>query len=437
MAGVKPYLYNSTLILIALASAFFPRVLDSAGFPAAVNFIHFAIVPFACCIVLCTVRTQKVGQVRFTKTLLTGLLVLLAVTIISALINRASAINAILQFLLLAEPFLLLAAVVAIPLTRTSLQQLTAWVSRFTFLHLLLALAQLILVKMGRLNQAGLGQSDSIQGVFYISGGGHVVAASVSTSFGLFYLVSAKTVPLWGRLLVLGATFFHLVVADAKQVMLVSFVSWGLLILLNLKDIRATLQYLVAAIVVAYSFVWCLQNVSFFAAFNTWIRPEIYAPDGEATLLKTASIRIILSYCTSPLNWFFGLGPGHTVGRLGGWMLRRYGDLLLPLGATIHPASGAAWDAIDQSWLGYQSSFFSPLFGWAGIWGDLGWVGLSVYLYLWFMVWCWLGRDNFSRFIVLTILVHGFIFTQLEEPGYMLFVAALLGLRWQQTNLEK
>lgn len=434
MAGMKPYLHNSTLVLVALATAFFPRILDSAGVPAAINFVHFAVVPIACSIVLCTVRTQDPGQIKFTKTLLAGLLVLLGVTVISGLINEAGAINAILQFLLLAEPFLLLVAIVAIPLSRSGLQHLTRWVTRFTFIHLLLALAQLILVKMGRLYQAGLGQSDSIQGVFYISGGGHVVAASVSTSFGLFYLVSARTVPLWGRLLVLAITFFHLVVADAKQVLLVSLVSWGLLIVLNLKDLRATLQYLTAGAIVVYGFVWCLQNVEFFAAFNTWIRPEIYAPDGEATQLKTASIRIILANYTSPLNWLFGLGPGHTVGRLGGWMLQRYGDLLLPLGATVNPVSSAVWTAVAQSWLGYQSSFFSPLFGWAGIWGDLGWIGLAVYLYLWSIVWRWLGKDQFSRFIILTIFVHGFVFTQLEEPGYMLFVASLLGLRWQQSQ---
>jgi hypothetical protein len=203
-------------------------------------------------------------------------------------------------------------------------------------------------------------------------------------------------------------------------------------VFLNLKDIRVALQYLVTGLALVCAFIWGLENLEILGAFKTWIRPEIYAPDGEATLLKTSSIRIVLSYIDSPLDWLFGLGPGHTVGRLGGWMLRRYGDLLLPFGATIHPASNDTWLAVDRSWLGYQSSFFSPLFGWAGIWGDLGFLGLGTYLYLWFLVWRQLGQDDFTRFLVLTIFVHGFIFTQLEEPGYMLFVACLIGLRWQE-----
>ena len=66
---------------------------------------------------------------------------------------------------------------------------------------------------------------------------------------------------------------------------------------------------------------------------------------------------------------------------------------------------------------------FSPLFGWAGIWGDLGWFGLGTYLYLGFIVWRNLCLDDFSRFLVLTVVVYGFFLTQMEEPGFMLTIA--------------
>jgi hypothetical protein len=131
------------------------------------------------------------------------------------------------------------------------------------------------------------------------------------------------------------------------------------------------------------------------------------------------------------------MGPGHTIGRLGGWMLREYGDLLDPLGATRHPITNEIWRAVGQSWLGNQSSMFSPLFGWAGIWGDLGLLGLVVYCYLGFVVWRYLCVDNLSQFFLLSIAVFGLIFSQMEEPGYMLSITFMIGLQWHYNRLKQ
>ena len=96
-------------------------------------------------------------------------------------------------------------------------------------------------------------------------------------------------------------------------------------------------------------------------------------------------------------------------------MLHEYWDLLEPLGATTHASTYAVWAAVGASWLGDQSSMFSPLFGWAGIWGDLGLLGLGVYLYLGYIVWSRFCFDDFSKLLILSIFVTGLIFSQLEE----------------------
>lgn len=433
----RGFIKSSTLLLIAFATVFFPRLLDSAGFPAVVNFIHFAIVPLASGFILFQTQTKNRNQIFISKALLSGLTILLGVTITSALVNNAGVINAFLEFTLLAEPFLFLLAIVCIPIVQTSFTQFRVWIIRFACFHIFLALAQKILLAIGILRATTMSiPEDNIQGVFYLSGGGHVVGASVSISFALYYLTSVKSSPLWFRVSVFLAAFLQLLFADAKQVLLACLVSWFILILFNLKDIKATIQYLVAAIIIVFVLLWCMQNLEIFRAFNTWVRPEIYGPDGEATILKTASIRIICSHYTSPLNWLFGLGPGHTVGRLGGWMLPKYWNLLEPLGATVHPVSQEVWDTVWASWLGPSSSMFSPLFGWVGIWGDLGLLGLGAYLYLSLLIWHKLCLDDLSRFFVLTIFVFGFIFSQLEEPGYMMFVAALISLKWQENRFK-
>jgi hypothetical protein len=37
---------------------------------------------------------------------------------------------------------------------------------------------------------------------------------------------------------------------------------------------------------------------------------------------------------------------------------------------------------------------------------------------------------------LLSIGVIGFIFTQMEEPGYMISMAILIGLKWQEKRLQ-
>lgn len=429
------YIKSSLLILIAFATAFFPRIISSIGAPSPINFVHFAMVPLACGIVITTTRVKNKSQISVVKSIIIAVFILLAVMTASALLNQAGVINIFLALMLLGEPFILLVAILCIPVSSKSIKRLRIWITGFGCINIFLALAQHLLIQVGILKVTDMTREDNVQGVFYLSGAGHVVSASVSMSFGLYYFVSAKTAPMWLRCSVLGAAFMQLIFADAKQVLMVWLVAWLILILTKLKDIKVVIQYAIAALVVGFVLFWCIENLEAFRAFKTWMRPEIYGPNGEATLMKIAAFRIIPPYYKSLFNWLLGLGPGHTIGRLGGWMLKDYGDLLKPLGATIHPASEAVWSVWRGHWL--DSSFFSPLWGWAAMWGDFGFLGLATYLYLCSIVWRRVCLDDFSKFLMLTVMIFGCIFTQMEEPGFMLSVASLIGLRWQDLKMMK
>lgn len=426
----KGYFQLSTLVMFAFCSAFYPRVLLLLKFPSIVNLLHLGIVPWVCGFTISKTRTRSKSQIATSKAIFFGLFSLFTVMVASALLNGAGFINVVVDFLLLGEPFMLLLAIVSIPMSLARVEQFRTLLIRSGFINTLFAFIQRYVLSMHLLG----GLADNIKGVFIAQGAGHVIGASVALTFGVYYFVSAKTVPIWIRISVVIATFWHMLLADAKQVLSTLLVAWFFLLLTKLNNIGEALKYLSAAIVIIYVLVWCIQNVPAFDGFNTWIRPEIYGPDGEATKLKFATFSVVPSYYHSPLNQWLGLGPGHTVGRLGGWMLGEYESLLGPLGSTRHPATNAVWAAATASWLGNQSSMFSPLFGWAGIWGDLGFLGLGVYLYIWFLVWHHLCLDDFSRFLVLSVFVFGLVFSQMEEPGYMLFVVSLIGVRWQENR---
>lgn len=419
---------SSSLILIAFATAFLPRMLQSIGFPSAINFLHFLAIPSVCSLVLFTNKTRNLRQTHVSYAILVGLFFLLISVLISALFNHAGIVNAILAFFLLSEPFILLLSIVCLPAKIQVASRLRKWIVIFSCLNLALGILQ------GPILRLHLQNPDYVKGVFIGQGSGHVVGASVSLTFAIFYFLTAQKA-FWIRLGVFLAAFIHMLYADAKQVVLIMALSAILILLTRFTEFIQFIKFLLLFAVLTTIFVLCVQNIPAFSAFKTWLRPEIYGPDGEATLLKMASIRIITGYMLSnPIHYFVGLGPGHTVGRLGGWMLNEYSDLLNPLGATIHPASKEVWDAIANSWLGDQSSFFSPLFGWAGIGGDLGLLGLISYLGLACTIWIYLCRD-LSHFYLINVGVFGFVFSQMEEPGYMLFVAMLIGLRWHENEL--
>lgn len=433
----KGYVKSSTLVILAFATAFLARCLESLGAPSPVNFLHFLAVPFACGVVLSTSKSKNQNQISISWLIIGGLFILLGVIFASALLNEAGVINAVLSFLLLGEPFMILLAIISLPLSPESFDKFRTWLVRLLFFHIFLVFFQKFILRVENWHHLGMEPVDRIQGVFFLSGAGHVVGASVSLTFGLYYFLSAKAAPLWFRIAVVFAAFGNILFADAKQVLLVFMVSGVLLIVTKFDNIIQAIKYITGATVFGYGFLWCIANLEAFKAYNTWSDPELYGPQGNATLLKMSTFRIVPSHYESFLNWFFGLGPGHTVGRLGGWMLHRYSDLLSPLGATVHQASFEVWREVASFYIGDRSSMFSPLFGWAGIWGDLGFLGLAAYLSLGFIVWRYVCPNDLSKFLILNVFIFGLVFSQMEEPGYMLSVATIIGLQWQEHQRRK
>lgn len=431
------YISSSNLIILALASAFFPRVLMMMKIPSAVNFLHFALIPLAWGVAMATTRARNSKQLGLIRAILVGLWVLLIIEFTSALLNEAGWINAVLHFLLFAEPFMLIVAIICIPTSPERVSLLRTWFLRFGFINLGFALIQKFVLKWDTCgcSPGGWGDGDAIKGVFINQGSGHVVSGSVSASLAIYYCATATGRPVWLRCLVVFLTLVQIIVSDTKQVLAVCMVAFVLLTLSNVKDLRKVILYVIGIVLFGVIFSWAVDSFEFMSSYKTWARPELYGPNGEATKFKQFGITTIVEHIHSPWQWWLGLGPGHTIDRLGGWMLRDYSNLLMPLGATQTTIADETWLKVGASWLGNSSSLFSPFFGWAAIWGDIGLIGLGAHFYVCFLIWRFC--DDMSRFQLLTIFVNGLIFTQMQEPGYMLYVAALIGLRWQEQRLKK
>ena len=438
----KASIKNSTLILIGFATAFFPRLLSSFGAPSPINFVHFLVVPIAFGVVLTTTRITNPKQIKIVWSLLTGLGILLVCTLTSALINEASAINLFLQYILQAEPFLLLVAIMAIPFVGKSLSRFRNYLLGFALFNLLLAIAQSILLPMGIYPKPSGGTlQDNITGVFGGGGGSaaNYVSCTVSFYFALYFFNRFKHLSLWVRILPLLAAVYQIQVSDSKQVFLALAAGWGLLVATKVEKPVRMLGYASLGLIAVLGFAWALLNLEsdFLQPYQNWVNRPIWGWHGLAAQTKFAALEIVPSYFETPLNFLFGLGPGHTASRLGGWILRDYEELLVPLGATLHPASADFWRVVETSYLPQESTVYFPLFTWIGIWGDLGILGLGSYLYLCSVVWRKLCLDDFGKFLLLSSASFGFILTQMEEPGHMLSVACLLGLCWLEAHEKR
>lgn len=413
----------SALVLATIAAAFFPRVLVAIGFPAIVNFLHFVLTLILCSLVIS--RTSVIIWQSISKKILLGLYALLLIMTASALLNSAGVINLALDFVLLSQPFAILLAITSIVTSKTNIKQMRFWLMCFAFIHFCFFTFQYFILKL---------RDDDVKGVFLGQGAGHHVGGAIALTAGMYFFMTCKF-PLWIRLLVSGAFAANIVYSDSKQVLVACAIALVILLFTKLKNFSELIRYLTATVILG---VLGLKGVQIFFAgsLGFWGNSERLT---NGLQLKFSVFSIIGSHYHSYLNWLFGLGPGHTIGRLA-WLISDYAAYLKPLGITSTPVTSAIFVINDTNPLSNAftgSSMFALTFSWAGIWGDLGILGLVVYLSLWFLVWQQLCLDNISKFFLLNTLVLGAIFSWLEEPSYMLFIASAIGLQWHENRLKQ
>lgn len=424
----KQQIRTSTLSLIALSTVFFARTVDALGAPSLTNFAHFALVPIACGFALCSTRIRDRRQIAAVGAVMAALAIFFMVNLTSALLNGAGLINVVLNFLLFTEPFMMLITITSLPLSGERIQQLKNWVAIFALYNLALVYYQQYV--LGQVNP------DFLYGAFF-SVAGATVSSIVSLIFAIYYLFSEKTRPLWIRLAIVGVVFWQIIISDTKLV-LGSFILGFILFSLS-KISTKSLIYIISGAFLFLFFFWALDNIPFFAPYALWIKPDqLMDFDSEFYRAKLMAFEKVPEYYDSAMGYIFGLGPGHGVSRLGGWMMEKYSYLLDPIGAT-HPFLEMRTDimiaAAEESRDVMGTAMYGPLFSWAGLWSDLGILGLVSYVFIWMTVWRCYCLHDFSRLLVMATFVTGLFPGYLEEPGSMLFTTFVIGLWWHEQRL--
>ena len=238
-------------------------------------------------------------------------------------------------------------------------------------------------------------------------GGGSHAASAVALVAAVYFIARLGVRSLILRVAFALVCAAPIILTDSKQLLIVFMISVLALALTKWRRFGYALRYLALLGLLLAITVWMAATI--FPAIATWTDSTKFIVGFEQ---KLTVFPLIASFYDSPLNLLFGLGPGHTVGRLG-YVLARLYQYLGPLGATTSPVTEAVWQANQAHWITNSvtgSSMWSLLFSWAGIWGDLGLLGLGVYLCLWWWVWRRFSPTDVSRFFLISILVLGAIF---------------------------
>jgi hypothetical protein len=404
----------------AVAAATLSRVAVAVGAPHFLNFLHFPLVVGAFGVALLKAPSSPTANA-----IKKCIWIFLALNIVSWLVNGGELLRPVLNWLVITEPFLLLYVLVATPTTSRTASLLWKLLLGVCFLQVPLGMYQRVFVSGGN--------PDLVQGTFIGSGtGAHVSgavamlgvtalvclgAASKASRFRIFYFLGA--VPLFGLA----------VVADAKQA-IVAFIPGLFFGILKITKIRPS------AIIVPVTFL----GITLYAAFH------FYKPlqkVGEHGLVSGGFqgkmfgfLTILSAMGETPTGWLIGLGPGNSVSRVALMTPDAQLDAtsaVATLGLKTAPLTRKLLYASHGNWLWKSSSAWAPECSWFGLIGDLGLIGTAVYLWMLRVAWRaaarqggWLGPSATGTVIAMVLL--GGVYSWLEEPGFTLMVALLLGL---------
>ncbi len=414
----------SQIILYFVIFTLCSRLLADIGFPAFINFAHFPLVLVVAFVTLSRSKTKVVRHFIY------SILGFALVVLVSGVLNEAGMVNVILGVLMLVEPLLLFYCITTIKWSEVS-------IARFRTGLLLVVLFHLILIFYQHYVSGYLG--DDVVGILLNIGAGAHLSGAIGLSFAVYLYSYRKQVVTnssffigYLYMIVIVALIFSVILSDAKQVFAVYLVALAAISFSNVLDVRKSIYLAVAFL--AFSSILYLTSQTVFPALQVWADTDLIV---AGLAQKFSVFQIIVDSYYSPLNYFIGLGPGHTVGRLA-MIMPNYFHLLDSFGASTSSVTSVAWAAHQGHYLSNSttgSSMFSLFFSWAGIWGDIGFLGIAAYLYMYYLIWREVSVDLVAKFLLLTIFIFGWVFQWVEEPQYMIFTMSLIGLRWQEIRL--
>jgi len=414
--------FLNNIIFLIIVSFLFTRVLVVVGFPSSINHIHYLLIFMSYLWSLAFIRD---GQ----NILLNKLIFLFMIfIIISTVYNQISKFNFIVYTLIILEPFFYYIFLIRVKLSLIHQKFIKKVVFLFSFLNTSICYIQYFIYNL---------RNDDVQGLFVNLGAGHHVAGFVATLTAtyVFFLTKLNNYIKFTIILILVSVN---ILSDAKQVVLSFVIALSIFYLIKFfktKNITYILKILfnTGLMIILIYILYSINKVYFSPYFSKNI-DEIK----EGLNLKFSIFELFRYYHYSYLNNFFGLGPGQTTSRLA-LMIPDYQNFLF-FNFSINELTNKIWIFQQSNYItatSTGSSLFAPFFFWGGIYGDIGSVGVLIYLFLWQQILKLNEYDEYSIFLVILVLLKGIVFNWPEEPPFILFIVSLLAIRFYEIKNSK
>jgi hypothetical protein len=393
-----------------------------SGLHVAPGYGQFAHIPLAWGALV--VALFRVTPERLARRCLAWLALLGFAALASAVINQTEPLRGPVYFLLLAEPFAIICALLIDPPDRRGRRLLLGTCAALVAVQVPLAYWQALT----------LGWGDSVQGTLYGSGAGaHVIAAVVIV--GAFWFIARSKAPFAPvSLVVIAAMLGIILIADAKQV---TFALPAIIFAQRSFSARS----IVACVVALGAIIAVLQVPTLNQGYAVGFLDRAAAGHGGK---QAVSGWILRRASSDPATLVFGQGPAETVSRAAFETLpatqlsfSHSGSAgsslqvldLAPARAAIE-AEDVAARAVGNPDL---DTFDSPISSGLGVFGDLGLLGFVAFGGLFATVFLNVRRrrspEAFAAASGLALyVVLGFAFDWWEEPAFTVFLATLTGL---------
>jgi len=414
--------FLNNIIFLITVSFLFTRVLVFVGLPSSINHIHYLLIFMSYLWSLAFIKDSQ--NISLNKLIFLFVLFIL----VSTLYNKISKFNFIVYTLIILEPFFYYIFLIRVKLSLIDQKFIKKIIILFSFLNTLICYIQYFIYNL---------RNDDVQGLFINLGAGHHVAGFVATLTAtyVFFLTKLNNYIKFTIILILVSVN---ILSDAKQVVLSFVIALFIFYLIKFfktKNITYILKILfnTGLMIILIYILYSINKVYFSPYFSKNI-DEIK----EGLDLKFSIFELFKYYHYSYLNNFFGLGPGQTTSRLA-LMIPDYQDFLF-FNFSINELTNIIWIFQQSNYItatSTGSSLFAPFFFWGGIYGDIGSLGVLIYLILWQQILKLNEYDEYSIFLVILVLLKGIVFNWPEEPPFILLIVSLLAIRFYDIKNSK
>ena len=414
--------FLNNIIFLITVSFLFTRVLVFVGLPSSINHIHYLLIFMSYLWSLAFIKDSQ--NISLNKLIFLFVLFIL----VSTLYNKISKFNFIVYTLIILEPFFYYIFLIRVKLSLIDQKFIKKIIILFSFLNTLICYIQYFIYNL---------RNDDVQGLFINLGAGHHVAGFVATLTAtyVFFLTKLNNYIKFTIILILVSVN---ILSDAKQVVLsfvIALFIFYLIRFIKTKNITYILKILfnTGLMIILIYILYSINKVYFSPYFSKNI-DEIK----EGLDLKFSIFELFKYYHYSYLNNFFGLGPGQTTSRLA-LMIPDYQDFLF-FNFSINELTNIIWIFQQSNYItatSTGSSLFAPFFFWGGIYGDIGSLGVLIYLILWQQILKLNEYDEYSIFLVILVLLKGIVFNWPEEPPFILLIVSLLAIRFYDIKNSK